>query len=68
MIVRESMLRKHTSFKQYMSHVAHMFSQIGKLYSTGLGLVQDRSISIAYALEILQSCTKPSTYLSTAAE
>ena len=51
-----------------MSHVAHMFSQIGKLYSTGLGLVQDRSISIAYALEILQSCTKPSTYLSPAAE
>ena len=44
----------------------HMIKVSGMLYITVQsyidGLVQDRSNSIANALELLQSCTKPSTW------
>ena len=41
----------------------HKYSLIGKILHLGIdGLVQDCSNSIANALELLQSCIKPSVY------
>ena len=49
--------------KLCLQNVGHFVSSLKWRYNIALyinGLVQDCSISIANALEILQSCTKPS--------
>ena len=46
----------------FVSHIDVLVQDCG-IYSALASLLQDCSISIANAMEILQSCTKPSLYV-----
>ena len=53
---------KYISRMMYVIHVLLFWFSAGQFYIDGL--TQDCSNSIANALKLLQSCAKPSTYLS----